>query len=188
MFHCAAHFEPIRTADHFVDRAKAQLGHMLAHLLGDEAHEVHHVGWIALKFLAQLGVLRGDPHRAGVEVTDPHHDAAQGHQGSGGKAEFLGAEHRGNDHVAAGLQLAVGLHGDAAAQVVEHQGLVRLRKPQLPGQARMLMLVCGEAPVPPSWPLIKTTSAWPLATPAAMVPTPISETSFTLMRADDWRS
>ena len=62
------------------------------------------------------------------------------------------------------LQLAVGLHGDAAAQVVEHQGLVRLRKPQLPGQTACLILVCGEAPVPPSWPLIKTTSAWPFAT------------------------
>ena len=137
MFHSAAHFEPIRTANHFVDRAKAQLGHMLTHLLGDEAHEIHHVGWIALKFLAQLGILRGDPHRTGVEVTDPHHDAAQGHQGSGCKAEFLGAKHRSNDDVAARLQLSVGLHSDAAAQIVKHQGLVRLRESQLPGQAGM---------------------------------------------------
>ena len=41
----------------------------------------------------------------------------------------------------------------------------------------------GEAPVPPSWPEIKTTSACALATPAAIVPTPTSATSFTLMRA-----
>ena len=45
------------------------------------------------------------------------------------------------------------------------------------------MLVSGEAPVPPSWPLISTTSACALATPAAMVPTPTSATSLTLMRA-----
>ncbi len=45
------------------------------------------------------------------------------------------------------------------------------------------MLVSGEAPVPPSWPLMSTTSAWALATPAAMVPTPTSATSLTLMRA-----
>ena len=45
------------------------------------------------------------------------------------------------------------------------------------------MLVSGEAPVPPSWPLMSTTSAWALATPAATVPTPTSATSFTLMRA-----
>lgn len=42
----------------------------------------------------------------------------------------------------------------------------------------------GEAPVPPSKPEIKTTSPWALATPAAMVPTPTSDTSFTLTRAE----
>ncbi|MCY1522711.1 hypothetical protein D9M68_575760 [compost metagenome] len=41
----------------------------------------------------------------------------------------------------------------------------------------------GEAPVPPSWPAITTWSLLHLATPAAMVPTPISLTSFTLMLA-----
>jgi len=38
---------------------------------------------------------------------------------------------------------------------------------------------CGEAPVPPSWPAIVTWSALALATPAATVPTPTSETSLT---------
>ena len=37
--------------------------------------------------------------------------------------------------------------------------------------------------MPPSWPLISTTSACALATPAATVPTPTSATSFTEMRA-----
>ena len=46
-----------------------------------------------------------------------------------------------------------------------------------------LIDVSGEAPVPPSSPLISTTSACALATPAATVPTPTSATSFTLMRA-----
>jgi hypothetical protein len=46
-----------------------------------------------------------------------------------------------------------------------------------------LMEVSGEAPVPPSSPLISTTSACALATPAATVPTPTSATSFTEMRA-----
>jgi hypothetical protein len=41
----------------------------------------------------------------------------------------------------------------------------------------------GDAPVPPSWPEIKTTSACAFATPAATVPTPTSATSFTLTRA-----
>src|SRR5439155_744872 len=85
----AAHLDPLRAADHLVEGAEAQLGHVLAHLLGDEAHEVHHV---------------------------------------------------------------VGLAGELG-------------------------------PVPPSWPEMSTTSACALATPAAMVPTPSSATSFTLMRA-----
>ncbi len=43
--------------------------------------------------------------------------------------------------------------------------------------------VKGEAPVPPSKPEISITSALALETPAATVPTPTSETSFTLIRA-----
>ena len=46
-----------------------------------------------------------------------------------------------------------------------------------------LIEVSGDAPVPPSWPEISTTSAWALATPAATVPTPTSATSLTLIRA-----
>ena len=42
-----------------------------------------------------------------------------------------------------------------------------------------MMDVSGEAPVPPSCPEIRTRSAFALATPAAMVPTPTSETSLT---------
>ena len=55
--------------------------------------------------------------------------------------------------------------------------------PSSQGRPACLMLLTGEAPVPPSYPLINTTSAWALATPAAMVPTPTSETSLTLILA-----
>ena len=41
----------------------------------------------------------------------------------------------------------------------------------------------GEAPVPPEKPEIKTTSAFPFETPAAIIPTPTSDTSFTCIRA-----
>ena len=43
--------------------------------------------------------------------------------------------------------------------------------------------VNGLAPVPPSYPEMSTWSARALATPAAMVPTPTSDTSLTLIRA-----
>ena len=48
---------------------------------------------------------------------------------------------------------------------------------------RIDLEVCGEAPVPPSCPLIRTPSARALETPAAIVPTPTSATSLTLTSA-----
>jgi hypothetical protein len=46
-----------------------------------------------------------------------------------------------------------------------------------------LIDVAGEAPVPPLWPLMRITSALAFATPAAMVPTPEDDTSFTVTLA-----
>ena len=47
-------------------------------------------------------------------------------------------------------------------------------KPNSQGAPACLSDVSGDAPVPPSWPEIRTTSAWALETPAATVPTPTS--------------
>ena len=90
------------------------------------------------ELLAQLRVLGGDADRAGVEVADPHHDAAHHDQRRGGEAVLLRAQQGGDHHVAAGLQLAVGLHDDPVAQLVQHQGLLGLGQPQLPGDAGVL--------------------------------------------------
>ena len=102
---------------------------MLAHFLRDEAHEVHHVGGIAGKFFAQLGILRRHADRASVEMANPHHDAAESHQRSRRKTELFGAEQGGDHHVAPGLELAVGFDRDAAAQIVEHEGLMGFGEP-----------------------------------------------------------
>ena len=51
------------------------------------------------------------------------------------------------------------------------------------GVPAYLMLVWGDAPVPPTWPETRMTSACALATPAATVPMPADETSFTHTRA-----
>ena len=55
--------------------------------------------------------------------------------------------------------------------------------PSSHGSPACLSEVSGAAPVPPSWPEISTTSACAFDTPAATVPTPASETSFTCTRA-----
>ncbi len=60
------------------------------------------------------------------------------HQRRGGEAELVGAQQRADGDVATRLHLAVGLHADAAAQAVEHQGLLGLGQADLPGRARVL--------------------------------------------------
>ena len=125
-------------ADQIVELADAQLGHDLAHFLGDEEEEVDDVLGLALELLAQHRILRGHAHRAGVQVALAHHDAAFDDQRRGGEAEFVGAQQRADDHVAAGLHLAVGLHADAAAQAIQHQRLLRLGQAQFPGRADVL--------------------------------------------------
>jgi len=117
------------------------------------------------------------------KLADAHHDAAEHHERRGGKTKFLRAQQRGHGHVAAGLHLAVRLDVNAAAEIVQHERLVGFRQAEFHGAPACLMDESGDAPVPPSWPEIKTTSACAFATPAAMVPTPTSATSFTLTRA-----
>ena len=127
--------EQVDAADRFVERAQPERGEDLAHFLRHEEEEVDDVLGGALEALAQLGVLRGDAHRAGVQVAGAHHDAAGRDQRRRREAHLVRAEHRGDDDVAAGLQLAVGLHDDARAQVVEQQRLLRLGEPDLPWHA-----------------------------------------------------
>ena len=93
---------------------------------------------VPVELRAQHRILRGDADRAGVEVALAHHDAAHGDQRRGGEAELLGAEQRGDGDVAAGLQLAVGLHADAAAQIVHHEHLLRFGEAEFPGNAGVL--------------------------------------------------
>ena len=132
------HVERGDLADGLVQGPEAELGEVLAHLLGDVLEEVHDVLGLAGVTLAQDRVLRRDAHGAGVEVADPHHDAARDHQRRRGEAVLLGTEQRGDDDVTTGLELAVGLHDDPVAQAVEQQGLLGLGQAELPGTARVL--------------------------------------------------
>src|SRR5207248_8638877 len=68
----APDLQAIDAADHFVDRAEAEPGHVLAHFLGDEAEEVDNELRLARELLAQLRILRRDADRARVEVADAH--------------------------------------------------------------------------------------------------------------------
>ena len=132
------HVETVDAPDHLVQGAEAELRHQLAHFLRDKIHEVDHELRIAAEFRAQLRVLRGHAHGTGVEMAHAHHDAAERDQRRSGKPEFLGAQQRGNDNVAAGLELAVGFDIHAAAEIVEHERLLRFRQAEFPRRARVL--------------------------------------------------
>ena len=94
-------------------------------------------GW-PWKRLRSSGSCVAMPDRARVEVTGAHHDAAGRDQRGGREAHLVGAEQRCDHDVAAGLQLAVGLHRDPPAQVVAQQRLLGLGQADLPRHAGRL--------------------------------------------------
>src|SRR3954469_387863 len=130
--------EHVHAPDHLIHGAESHLRHVLPDLLRDEEKEIDYVLRLPLELFAQLGILRRDAYRAGIQVALAHHDAAHGDQRSGSKSKFLRAEQRGYDHVAPGLQFAVGLYANAAAQIVEQKNLLRLGQPEFPWNAGML--------------------------------------------------
>ena len=110
-------------------------GHQLAHFLGDEEEEIDDMLGQADEALAQLRVLRRDADRTGVEMAFAHHDAAGGDERRRGETELVGAQQGADHNVAAGAQAAVDLHGDARAQAVQHQRLMRFGEADFPRAA-----------------------------------------------------
>ena len=176
--------QQVDPAHELLEPAHAQPGHQPAGLLGHEEEQVDDVLGLAPESLSELGILVRDPDRTGVQVAGPHHHAAGRDQRRRREAHLVGAEQRRDHDVAARLQLAVRLHPDARPEIVQHEGLLRLRSPISHGIPAWKIEDTGEAPVPPSWPEINTWSAPAFATPAATVPTPTSATSFTEIRAE----
>src|SRR5262249_15437431 len=94
-------------ADHFVERAVAELGHQCADIFGDEEEVVDDMLRLADETLAQNRVLRRDADGAGVQMAFAHHDAAGRNERSGGEAELVRAEKRADYDVASGAHAAV---------------------------------------------------------------------------------
>ena len=118
-----------------VDAAEPEFGQMLADVFGDEPEVVLDELRLAVEPRPQLGVLRRHPHRAGVEVTDPHHDAAGNDQRCGSETVLFGAQQHRHHDVARGAHPAVTLHGDPVAQAVEQQRLLGVGQSDLPRRA-----------------------------------------------------
>src|SRR5487761_118333 len=133
MFYILPLFETVHASHHFIQLAEAELSHDMAQVLGHKEEIVDHVFGLSLELLAQIRILCGHAHGAGVEVAFAHHDAAHGNERCAGESEFLRSKERGDGDVAAGLKLSVHLHANAAAQIVHHQHLLSLGEAELPG-------------------------------------------------------
>ena len=111
---------------------------MLARLTGDVEQVVDHVLGPAFELGAQIVALGRDARRARVEVTLPRHVAAERDQHAGAEAELFRTEQRGDHDVATVAEPAVGAQGDALAQAVRDQDLLRLGQSELPRRAGVL--------------------------------------------------
>ena len=63
---CFGGFKKIDPANHFIDRADAEICHDLAQFLGHHKEVVHHVIGATGELFAKLRILCGDTDRAGV--------------------------------------------------------------------------------------------------------------------------
>ena len=91
-----------------------------------------------MNFLRNTGILGRNADRAGIEMALPHHDAAFDDKRRGRKPIFFRAQEGRNGHISPGLHLAVGFDPDTAAQIVEHERLMRFRQPKFPRDAGIL--------------------------------------------------
>ena len=133
----ALSIDAVHAADHLVEAPEPEFCHDLAHFLSDEEEIVYYVLRRAGEFLAQHGILCGDPDRTRIQVTFAHHDAAQRDQRRCGETEFIGAQQRTDGHVTPGAQPPVHLDGDTPAQSIQHERLLRFRKADFPRRPSM---------------------------------------------------
>jgi len=173
--------EHLHLPDHLGKGAEAHRRHQLARPLRRRRRKkLMTCSVLADEALAQHRVLSRHPHRAGVEVTLAHHDAAGRDQRRGREAELVGAEHGAHHDVAAGADAAV----DPAPRCARAAGWPPKSdgfsaRPIYQGEPACLIEVSGEAPVPPSKPAMVTWSARALETPGGDRSNADSETSFT---------
>ena len=115
MRHPGSGIEHVDPADRLVEAAETELGQHGTDVLGDELEEVLHEFRFAVEPGPQFGILGGHSHRAGIQMTDAHHDAPRHHQRGGGKAVLLGPQQRGHHDIARGAHPTITLHRDAVA-------------------------------------------------------------------------
>jgi len=97
---------------------------------------------------AEVGALRRDPGRAGIQVTLRAIAQPSATTVAVPNPNDSATEQRGDHDVPAGAQPAVGAHFDAVPQPVAHENRLRLGEAQSHGEPACLIDESGDAPVP----------------------------------------
>src|SRR6266481_638810 len=100
-------FEAIVPAAEFGERADTKLRHVAANFFGERTEIGDDHFRLAVEAKAQSFVLRGDADGAGIEMALASHHTADGDEGRGAEAEFVGAENGSNQNVAREAEAAV---------------------------------------------------------------------------------
>ena len=122
-------------ANCFLECSESKCGEIFAHFFGDEFKEVDHKLWLATETRTQFWVLRSDANWACVEVANTHHDATTHNEWCGCESIFFSTQQRRDDHIATGLHLAIGLHHNAVAESIHHEGLLCFSESKFPRTA-----------------------------------------------------
>mmetsp|Transcript_11184 Transcript_11184/g.22292 ORF Transcript_11184/g.22292 Transcript_11184/m.22292 type:complete len:456 (-) Transcript_11184:1783-3150(-) len=121
-----------------VQARAAQRGQVPAHFLRHERQVVDHVVRHPGELVPQVFALGGDPHRAGVQVAHPRHDAPGSHHGGGAKPKLFPAQQGRHHHVQPRADASIHAQQHFLAEPVLHQSAVRLSDSQLPARPRVL--------------------------------------------------
>ena len=176
--------QQVGAADQLVERARAQRGEQLAHLLGEEQEVADDVLGRAGEAPPQLGILRRDA-RPG-RCSGGRRASSRSRRRPAGRSRTRTPRRRAAPRPArrapcAARRRPAGARGRAGRSCTSTCCVSA--RPSSHGRPACLIEDSGDAPVPPSWPAITMWSALALATPAATVPTPASATSLTEISA-----
>src|SRR5260370_7301801 len=101
---------------HLFEPAESEARHDRPQLLRHEEKIVDDVLGSALEPGTQYRVLRGDPHRARIEMALAHHDAAARDERSGGKPKLIASKQRRKRHSPPHLYPSVNPHSHPLPQ------------------------------------------------------------------------
>ena len=136
LYICQSRFSPKQraSANQLVYGFYTEVSHYFPKLLCGKAHEVFHIFRLPAETAAQIGILCGNTHRAGIKIAYTHHHTPHGNQRRRGKPEFFCTENSCNCNIPAGEKLPVCLQNHSLPQAVFNKCAVGLGKSKLPWQ------------------------------------------------------